>query len=103
MDVREKLADLLEEAPYNIYGDRIGNWCFKSGLEIAAEYLIARGVTVQTQNNKGGKTMTNADKIRGMSDEELAMCLYEIGYDEGWDKPEYALKWLQMPAEADNG
>ena len=47
--------------------------------------------------------MTNADKIRGMSDEELAMCLYEIGYDEGWDKPEYALKWLQMPAEADNG
>ena len=55
MDVREKLADLLEEAPYNIYGDRLGNWCSKSGLEIAAEYLIARGVTVQTQNNKGGR------------------------------------------------
>ena len=43
--------------------------------------------------------MTNADRIRSMSDEELAMLLYEIGYDEGWDKPEYALKWLQMPAE----
>ena len=42
---------------------------------------------------------TNADRIRSMSDEELAMCLYEIGYDEGWDKPEYALKWLQQPAE----
>ena len=42
---------------------------------------------------------TNADRIRSMSDGELAMCLYEIGYDEGWDKPEYALKWLQMPAE----
>ena len=42
---------------------------------------------------------TNADRIRSMSDEELAMCLYEIGYDEGWDKPEYALKWLKMPAE----
>ena len=51
MDVREKLADLLEEAPYNIYGDRIGNWCFKSGLEIAAEYLIARGVTVRGDDN----------------------------------------------------
>ena len=51
MDVREKLADLLEEAPYNIYGDRIGNWCFKSGLEIAAEYLIARGVTVREDDN----------------------------------------------------
>ena len=43
--------------------------------------------------------MTNADRIRSMNDEELAMCLYEIGYDEGWDKPEYALKWLKMPAE----
>ena len=43
--------------------------------------------------------MTNADRIRSMTDEELAMLLYEIGYDEGWDKPEYALKWLQQPAE----
>ena len=42
---------------------------------------------------------TNADRIRNMSDEELAMCLYEIGYEEGWDKPEYALKWLRQPAE----
>lgn len=47
--------------------------------------------------------MTNADRIRSMSDEELAMCLYEIGYEEGWDDPKYALKWLQQPAEeADN-
>ena len=28
--------------------------------------------------------VTNADRIRSMSDEELAMCLYEIGYDGGW-------------------
>ena len=47
------------------------------------------------------KPYTNADRIRQMSDEELAMLLYEIGYDEGWDKPEYALKWLQQPAEED--
>ena len=52
MDVRGKLAELLEGTPYNIYGDRLGNWCFKSGLEIAAEYLIARGVTLQTQITK---------------------------------------------------
>ena len=45
--------------------------------------------------------MTNADRIRSMSDEELAMCLYEIGYDEGWDDPKYALKWLRQPAEED--
>lgn len=45
------------------------------------------------------RPLTNADRIRQMSDEELAMCLYEIGYDEGWDKPEYALKWLQQSSE----
>ena len=42
---------------------------------------------------------TNADRIRSMNDEELAMLLYEVGYDEGWDKPEYALEWLQQPTE----
>ena len=41
------------------------------------------------------KPYTNADRIRSMSDEELAMLLYEIGYDGGWDKPEYALEWLR--------
>ena len=48
---------------------------------------------------KPHKAQTNADRIRSMSDEELAMLLYEVGYDEGWDKPEYALKWLQQPAK----
>ena len=43
------------------------------------------------------KPYSNADRIRSMSDEELAMLLYEIGYDEGWDKPEYALEWLRKP------
>ena len=45
------------------------------------------------------QTPSNADRIRAMNDEELAMLLHEIGYAEGWDKPEYALKWLQQPAE----
>ena len=43
--------------------------------------------------------MTNADRIRSMNDEELAMLLYEVGYDRGWDKPEYALEWLRKPVE----
>ena len=48
--------------------------------------------------------MTNADRIRAMSDEELAMLLYEIGYDGGWGALEGTLDWLQQPAEeADNG
>ena len=42
---------------------------------------------------------TNADRIRAMSDEELAMCLYEIGYDGGWGALEGTLDWLRQPAE----
>ena len=42
---------------------------------------------------------TNADRIRSMSDEELAMLLYEIGYDRGWNALEGTLEWLQQPAE----
>ena len=44
------------------------------------------------------QTPSNADRIRSMSDEELAR-LYVVGYAEGWDTPEDALKWLQRPAE----
>lgn len=45
--------------------------------------------------------MTNADRIRAMSDEELAEFLYQVGYDNGWGMKEYALEWLQQPAEED--
>ena len=44
------------------------------------------------------KPYTNADRIRSMNDEELAVCLYEIGYNE-WLSFEGALEWLQQPAE----
>ena len=49
------------------------------------------------------RKQTNADRIRSMSDVELAMYLYEIGCNE-WLSPIDALDWLQQPAEeADNG
>ena len=41
---------------------------------------------------------TNADRIRSMSDEELAEFLYQVGYDNGWGLEEYTLEWLQQPA-----
>ena len=49
--------------------------------------------------HKTNMQQTNADRIRAMSDEELAMCLFEIGYDGGWGAPEGTLEWLQQPAE----
>ena len=47
---------------------------------------------------KGCIGMTNAQKIRGMSDEELAEFLYQVGYDNGWGLKEFTLEWLQQPS-----
>ena len=91
MDVREKLVKLLDiiiQPGQKTLGD-------------IADHLIANGVTVQECKLEAKKT--NADRIRSMSDEELAMCLYEIGYYRGWNALEGTLEWLQQPAEeADN-
>ena len=51
---------------------------------------------------KGCESMNNADKIRTMTDEELAEFLYQVGYDNGWGLKEFALEWLQQPAEEDD-
>ena len=47
MDVREKLVELLREAPYNIFGNKLGNCYFDSCLGLIADHLIMNGVTVQ--------------------------------------------------------
>ena len=47
MDVKEKLVELLREAPYNIFGNKLGNCYFDSCLELIADHLITNGVTVQ--------------------------------------------------------
>lgn len=47
MDVREKFVELLREAPYNIFGNKLGNCYFDSCLELIADHLITHSVTVQ--------------------------------------------------------
>ena len=52
-----------------------------------------------------GKSQTNADRIRAMSDEELDYFLYKVMY--GMDECPYeygsekALKWLQQPSKGE--
>ena len=89
MDVREKLIEILRKPifPHELVDP----------AEAVADYLLDNGVTVQ--ECKLGAKKTNADRIRSMSDEELAMLLYEIGYDGGWGALEGTLDWLRQPAE----
>ena len=108
MDVREKLVKLLDiiiQPGQKTLGD-------------IADHLIANGITVQ--ECKLGVKKTNADRIRSMSDEELAEFLTDInptncqdcGFSHGWrcqpDRDDYSdfekckegrKRWLQMPAE----
>ena len=42
---------------------------------------------------------TNGDRIRAMSDEELAELLEEMTYDSIEHRAEHWLRWLKQPAE----
>ena len=46
MDAREKVMELLKVAPYNSFGNKLGERCFTSCLGMIADYLITNGVTV---------------------------------------------------------
>lgn len=70
-------------------------------------------------NGGCGKPQTNADRIRAMTDEELAEWLDAVSkswYDEGYTKDDESpliseypatanewIAWLKSPAEVDNG
>ena len=96
---KEKLRRLIEQGHDYYYSDAYNG---TSVYEAIAEYLIMKDVRLC--GHKTNMPQTNADRIRSMSDEELAECLYEIGYAGGWFTPEGTLKWLQQPAEdVDNG
>ena len=116
MDVREKLVELLKSVLPN-FRNNMAYWGEKPIYEFA-DCLLANGVTVQ--ECKLGAKKTNADRIRAMSDEELAEFLTHINptnckdcaFSHGWrcqpDRDDYSdfekckegrKRWLQQPAE----
>ena len=82
------------------FNTQVGNGEYRLQFETdnKAHYLIMQSSARRCIDHAH---MTNADRIRAMSDEELAECLYEIGYDRGWGAPEGTLEWLQRPAEGE--
>ena len=140
-NTREKLIELLTEAEEHAVDFCVGQRCEdctarKYGIDcrkyLQADHLIANGVTIATDNNVGDKltptadkssavayksSVTNADRIRAMSDEELAVWiartqigaikdvkdLLRLPYDTTDRVIEIgkaeALEWLKQPAE----
>ena len=123
MNDKEKLISLLiltDPNPYTCESESGScelTTCTECRARSTADLLIENGVTVQ--ECKLGVKKTNADRIRSMSDEELATHLHDIGWDchlcaehgrldnepllrgEKCDEKcvEHCLEWLQQPAE----
>ena len=104
-NTREKLIELVCSTEYG-NGSLIGNNFQKGFIEKIADHLIANGVTVLAEPK------TNADRIRAMSDEELAETIYQAvlsGACNDFGIPskkscngkckECILEWLQQPVE----
>ena len=77
------------------------NWP-DSRYTILREALDMAVKALEDVTDKNVGKMTNADRIRAMTDEELAELLFRVGYDNGWGMKEYALEWLQQPAEEED-
>ena len=77
------------------------NWP-DSRYTILREALDMAVKALEDVTDKNVGKMTNADRIRSMSDDELAEFLFQVGYDHRWGLKEYALEWLQQPAEEDD-
>ena len=123
MDVKEKLAELLNEVQETGVNEiPAGFGCTRQYItnERVAAHLISHGVTVKekTVNNTESKVVeidhineepqTNADRIRSMNDQELADLFYGIrecsvcayNYEDRCVRcSDGIFKWLQKPAE----
>ena len=73
-----------------------GKYCLQFETDNKEHYLLMQSTARRCVDCV---QMTNADIIRSMSDQGLALCLYEIGYVGGWYSKKDALEWLQQPAK----
>ena len=110
MTDREKLIELLDEATDKLK-ELCGGYNDGTGNSVRADHLIANGVTFATDTTVGDKT--NADRIRAMSEEELAKFFGRYGFCGGVIPNSYCCKqsvcsqecvvrWLKQPAEVDH-
>ena len=97
---REEAIKVLEKQ----FDKSCGNYRYQNAEKLDFEDALWVAISALRQQDIPDKDvgknepLTNAQKIRAMSDEELAELLFQVGYDNGWGMKEYALEWLQQPA-----
>ena len=90
---REDAIKELQSYAEHSWGDL--NDVFEMAISALRQQEHFREVTKKVE------PLTNAQKIRAMSEEELAEFLFQVGYNHRWGLKEYALEWLQQPVEED--
>ena len=100
MNVRQKLVELLQNAKAAMKSENLS--CDIARNMFVVDFMMANGVTVQDRT----EPMTNADRIRAMSDEELAELIKNIKVRAALCKAVKnnaafeelcSAEWLQMP------
>ena len=87
-------ADRIEQLCAELYFEKIDNTNLIGELAtVAAERDRYKAV------HENPKPSTNADRIRGMDDNELAEFLSTKLNDDFYEYPDLTLQWLQQPAE----
>lgn len=87
-------ADRIEQLCAELYFEKIDNTNLIGELAtVAAERDRYKAV------HENPKPSTNADRIRAMSDDELAKFLATKLNDDFYGCPDLILQWLQQPAE----
>ena len=92
--ITAEAADRIEQLRAELYFEKIDNTKLKGELAtVAAERDRYKAVHENPQPS------TNADRIRAMSDDELAKFLATKLNDDFYGCPDLTLQWLQQPAE----
>ena len=85
---------------------KICNNCKNRGMKRRCDLYTSMSTYAEKCKDFEEKKQTNADRIRSMSDEELAdfieMKQFFALANNGTDGEEYTLKWLQSEVEVDN-
>ena len=94
---REEAIKVLRTESVEIGGNAVSVCRFLEALDMAIAAL-------REQEGKDTYVPTNADRIRSISDEELADFLNQWGTStRAWQKdPGETLYWIQQPAEEDD-
>ena len=91
----EEAIKVLRTESVELGGNAVSVCRLLEALDVAVKALE----DVPDKDVGKNEPLTNAQKSRSMSDEELAEFRYQGGYYNGWGMKEYALEWIQQPVE----